>query len=224
MKKIIVTATILLLLATNAHALTLTQQIARTREYLHQTDSANSIYSDTVITEAINSGQRVLENLLSASANKENFLITGCAYTTGSVSITAPTGLKKILEVYDVATTRPYIQLKHEEAHRLYLATTKDPMFIVNAGTITFKPAATSSGTLEVSYQKSYTRLTSGTDTVTVQDRYLEMLTLASAWYVLQQDGQANRAAAIYKQLSDLASLENSQSVNSDVIEKGSGK
>lgn len=209
--------------ATTAEAATLTTQIARVREYLYQTDSTNSTYTDTQITEAINQGQDLLSNLLSYSANYENVLKASCAYTTSSVSITAPSNFKKIISIYDAATYKPYIQIKPEERFRLYSATTKDPAFVIDGGTITYFPASAASGTLEVTYLKAYTTLTSGSDTITVQTRYLNALTLAAVWYALQADNQQARAANIYKLLTDLITIENNAMANSNVIERVQG-
>ena len=87
-------------------ARTLTEQIARTREYIYQTDAANSTFSDAQITEAINSGQELLSNLLSYSANWEN--IATEAYqtigTTGETSLyfpnsTVAVGFKKMISL-----------------------------------------------------------------------------------------------------------------------------
>ena len=198
MKRLILSTLLLVaFFATTAEAATLTTEIARVREMLFSTDSSNSVYSDTLITEAINTSQDLLSNLLSYSANYENVLKASCAYVTGSVSLTSPTGFKKIITVYDAATYKPYIQIKPEEAHRLYSATTKDPAFLIDGGTIKYFPASTASGTLEVVYLKAYTTLSSGSDTIAVQTRYLNLLTLASVWYVLQADNQQARAATI---------------------------
>ena len=216
--------TFMLVLAyTSAEAATLTTQIARTREMLYQSDSSNSTVTDTLIAEAINTSQDLLSNLLSYSANYENVLKASCAYVTGSVSLTSPTGFKKIITIYDAATYKPYIQIKPEEAHRLYSATTKDPAFLIDGGTIKYFPASTASGTLEVVYLKAYTTLSSGSDTIAVQTRYLNLLTLASAWYILQADNQQARAANIYKLLTDLVTIENNSMVNSNIVEKVQG-
>lgn len=221
MKRLIILLSILAALFINipADAATLTTEIARVREYLYQDTAANSTVTDTAITEAINTSQDLLSNLLSYSANYENVLKSSQAYVTGSVSITSPTGFKKIITIYDAATYKPYIQIKPEEAHRLYSATTKDPAFLIDGGTIKYFPASTAPGTLEVVYLKAYPIL-SGSDTVTVQARYLNLLTLASAWYVLQADNQQARAANIYKLLTDLITIENNAMINSNVIER----
>ena len=177
MKRLILSTLLLVaFFATTAEAATLTTEIARVREMLFSTDSSNSVYSDTLITEAINTSQDLLSNLLSYSANYENVLKASCAYVTGSVSLTSPTGFKKIITIYDAATYKPYIQIKPEEAHRLYSATAKDPAFLIDGGTIKYFPASTASGTLEVVYLKAYTTLSSGSDTITVQARYLNIL------------------------------------------------
>ena len=225
MKRLIILLSILAALFINipAEAATLTTQIARVREYLYQTDSTNSTYTDTQITEAINSGQDLLSNLLSYSANFENVQKSSCAYVTGSVSLTSPTNFKKIICVYDSVTYKPYIQIKPEEAFKLYSATTKDPAFFIDGGTIKYFPASAGSGTLEVVYLKAYTTLSSGSDTITVQTRFLNMLTLASVWYILQADNQTARAGNIYKLLTDLVTIENNAMVNSNVIERVQG-
>lgn len=226
MKRFLIATLLLIsiaLIAIPADGATLTTEIARVREMVYSTDSANSVYTDTLITEAIQSGQELLGNLLSYSANYENVLTAQCAYTTGSVSITSPTGMKKVIEIFDVATLKPYIQIKPEEAHRLYSATTKDPMFMINGGTIKFYPAATAPGTLEVNFLKAYTPLSSGSDTISVQTRYLNLLTLASAMLILTWDNQSARAGALKQSLTDQITIENQQMMNSNVIEKASG-
>jgi len=224
MKRLILSTLLLVaFFATTAEAATLTTEIARVREYLYQTDSSNTTVTDTAITEAINTSQDLLSNLLSYSANFENVLKASCAYVTGSVSLTSPAGFKKIITIYDAATYKPYIQVKPEEAHRLYSATTKDPAFFIDGGTIKYFPASTASGTLEVIYLKAYTTLSSGSDTITVQARYLNLLTLASVWYILQADNQQARAANIYKLLTDLVTIENNSLINTNVIERVQG-
>jgi len=207
----------------SANAATLTTEIARVREYVYETDSANSVYTDALITEAIQSGQELVGNLLSYSSNYENVLTSQCAYITVSVSITSPTGMKKVIEIFDVATLKPYIQIKPEDAHRLYSATTKDPMFMINGGVIKFYPAATAPGTLEVNFLKAYTPLSSGSDVISVQTRYLNLLTLASAMLILTWDNQAARAGALKQSLTDQITIENQQMLNSNVIEKTQG-
>lgn len=221
MKRLILISLLLVaFFATTAEAVTLSQEIARVREYLYQTDSSNSTLTDTAITEAVNQSQDLLSNLLSYSANFENVLKASCAYVTGSVSLTSPTNFKKIIALYDASTYKPYIQIKPEEAHRLYFATTKDPAFFIDGGTIKYYPASIASGTLEVVYLKSYTTLVNTSDTIAVQTRFLNLLTLASAWYILQLDNQQARAANVYKLLSDLITIENTANVNTNVIER----
>jgi hypothetical protein len=223
---------------TFAEAATLTTQIARTREYLYQSDSANSTYTDAQITEAINQGQELLSNLLSYSANWENISYalyasskTSEAYFSIPTSTTA-VGLKKIISAFITWPTdafsvkRPMIQVKPEEfPYRFYQGSTKDPTFFMGDGLFRYCPAHPGGGYVWVSilYLKKYTTLSSGSETVTVQDRYLNLLTLCSVWYILQADNQQARAANIYKLLTDLVTIENNALVNTNVIERVQG-
>ena len=98
MKRLVIFLLLATILVTGtAEAATLTTEIARVRSYLYQDDASNSTVTDATITEAINSGQDLLSNLLSYSANYENVLTASAAYTTSSVSITAPSNFKKII-------------------------------------------------------------------------------------------------------------------------------
>ena len=224
MKRLIILLSILAALFINipAEAATLATQIARVREYLYQTDSTNSTYTDTQITEAINQGQDLLSNLLSYSANYENVTSTQLSATTGSVSVSLPSNFKKVINFSSILG-KPYIQIKPEETFRLYLATDKDPCFLLSGGVLAFRPAVTARSFFDLTYLKSYAQLTSGADTVMVQSRYLNILTLASVWYVLQADNQQARAANIYKLLTDLITIENNAMINSNVIERVQG-
>lgn len=233
MKKVIVTATIFLLLATNAYAVTLTQEITRVREYLYQDTAANSTYTDTQITEAINEGQNLLSNLLSLSANHENVIYTnGYLLTTGEAGLslasgTTAVGLKRMIALSVVwpgtalSTAIPAIQVKPEEVPvRFNKGTTKDPTFFIANNYINIYP--TNPGGTEYIiyvYLKAYTTLTSGSDTVTVQTRFLNLLTLAATYYVLQADNQQARAANVLKLITDFITIENTATINSNVIE-----
>ena len=235
MKRFIIAIMALLVFATSAEAVTLAQEIARCREYLYETSSDNSVYTDAQITEAINSAQDLLSNLLSYSSNHENIINSSIAVTaTGEVCIapaSLPVSLKKIISYSIIwpggtaSSMTPCIQIKPEEyPFRFYKGTTKDPVYFYTAGYLWFYPA--NPGGVMGHYivgLKAYTRLVNTTDTVTVQDRYLNFLTLASVWYVLQADNQTNRAGNIYKLLTDLITIENTAMVNSNVVERVQG-
>lgn len=225
MKRLIILLSILAVVFINipADAATLTTEIARVREYLYQTDSSNSTYTDTQITEAINQGQDLLSNLLSYSANYENVTDAQLSATTGSVSVSLPSNFKKVINFSSTPVHKPYIQIKPEENFRLYSATDKDPCFLLSGGTLAFRPAVTATSYFNLTYLKSYARLTSGSDIITVQDRYLNALTLAAVWYILQADNQQARAANIYKLLTDITTIENNSMINSNVIERVQG-
>jgi hypothetical protein len=215
--------------ATTAEAATLTTQIARVREYLYQTDSSNSTYTDTQITEAIKESMTLLENLLSYSARQDNINTATMSYDTGSVllysgttSVYLPSYFGKIIALYD-STGKPYIQIKPEEAFRTRTATTKDPVFIMLNGIFYIYPAPTSSGTLTMIYSKRYFISIDASATISVEEKHINKLTLAAVWYILQADNQQARAANIYKLLTDLVTIENNALVNTNVIERVQG-
>lgn len=221
-----------ILVAGQADAATLTTEIARVREYLYQDTAANSTITDTAITEAINTSQDLLSNLLSYSANYENIVFTSLnSTTTGEVSATLPVDLKKIISVSIIypgstyLTAKPLIQIKPEEwTAKYYSGTAKDPVYSVVNSRLTFWPANTGGTlTIMITYLRAYTTLSSGGTTITVQDRYLNLLTLASVWYILQADNQQARAANIYKLLTDLVTIENNSMANSNIIERIQG-
>jgi len=224
----------------SADAATLATERARVREMLYETDSTNSVYSDALINEAINEGQNLLSNLLSYSANYENVYYTyGLSSTTGETSIACASvsvEFKKIISASilypggTVAGITPLIQVKPEEMPiRYYKGTLKDPTFFIgnstsNVKNIFFYPA-NPGGTIGLYFTllKPYTKLVTDSDTITVQDRYLNLLTLAAAMLVLTWDNQTTRAAALKQSLTDLLTIENNQMLNSNVIEKVTG-
>ncbi len=217
-------------LSTYAEAATLTTTIARVREYIYETDSANSIYTDAQITEAINEGQRLLENLLSASSNFENVSKKQYAVTTGETSISlASLTAQKFKGILNASILlsgayKPMIQVRPEEfAPRFYNGTTKDPVFCFMDGALNFFPAAAAPTTVEVVISKYYTPLVSGSDTVTVQARFERLLIYAAAYIVLQIDNQPTRAAAVKTLLTELITIENQKAANGIVPERVQG-
>lgn len=231
MKRLIILLSILAALFINipAEAATLTTEIARVREYLYQTDSSNSTYTDAQITEAIKEGMVLLENLLSYSARPDNINNVTMSYDTGSVllycgttSVYLPSYFGKIICLYDT-TGKPYIQIKPEELFRIKSATTKDPVFVMLNGVIYVYPIPTSSGILTLVYSKRYFISPDASATISVEEKHINRLTLAAVWYVLQADNQQARANNIYKLLTDLITIENNSMVNTNVVEKVQG-
>lgn len=229
MKRLILFLLLATILVTGqADAATFATQIARVREYLYQTDSSNSIYTDEQITEAINEGMVLLENILSYSARPDNICVDNMSFDTGSVtlyygtsSVFLPPLFGKIIALYD-STGKPYIQIKPEEAFRTRTATTKDPVFIMLNGIFYIYPAPTTSGTLKMIYSKIY-YISPIDGSLTVEFKHLNKLTLAAVWYILQADNQTARAGNIYKLLTDLVTIENNALVNTNVIERVQG-
>ena len=216
-------------LSTNAEAATLTTEIARVREYLYQDTAANSTYTDTQITEAITEGMSLLENLLCYSARTDNVNTATMSFDTGSVllyygttSVYLPSYFGKIISLYDTSG-KPYIQIKPEELFRVKNATAKDPVFVMINGVFYVYPVPTSSGTLTMVYSRRYFISVDASQTISVEAKHLNKLTLAAAWYILQADNQQARAANIYKLLTDLVTIENNSMVNSNVIERVQG-
>ncbi len=223
MKKIMVIATLILLFATICEGATLTTEIDAVRTEIYQTDSANSTITDAQIKMAINQSQEQLCNLLTYGANYENCITASCSYITGAVTLTSPTAFKKIIEVWDSAG-KPYIQIKPEETHRLYgTNTTKDPIFSIEGGVISFRPAATTSGTMYIKYLKGYPRLSSGSDIIAVQDRYLDLITWGAAFILLQNDNQPTAAMGKKQTVTDQLTIENNQMGNGNIVEKMTG-
>lgn len=211
------------------HAGTASDEITAVRSLLFQTESANSIYSDTQILNALNAAQDLLSNLLTYSANHENVAyVTATSTTTSEASFATATisvDLKKIIAAavtYPSGTMTPMIQVKPEEMpYRYSKGTTKDPVYFVGGGNFYFYPANPGgTTTFYFTILKPYPTLATTASTVYVQTRYLNALRIAATWYVLQADNQTNRAALLYKQLTDLLSIENQMMMNSNVIEK----
>lgn len=226
MKKFLCTIAILFVCVTSVEASTLATFRARVREYLYQTDSANSIYPDAMLNESINEGQRLLENLLTGSSNYENVSRKQFLVVTGETSITSASftayNFKSILNasICFGGVYKPMIQVKSEEfAPRFANATTKDPVYCFLDGTFTFYPAATAPTTVEVVISKFYTPLSGDSDTLMVQARFERILIYATSYIVLMLDNQQTRAANVYKLMSELVALENQKAINGNIIE-----
>lgn len=231
MKRLIISILLLVaFFATTAEAATLTTTIARVREYLYEPSAANSIYTDTQITEAINEAQCLLEDLLSASANFENISKKQFAVMTGETSISlANLMAQKFKGILNASILlngvyKPMIQVRPEEfAPRFYNGTTKDPVFCFIDGALNFFPAALSSTTVEISYTKYYAPLVSGSDTLEVQMRFERVLLYAACYIVLAADHQKARADNFYKLLIDLITIKNQKAANGIIPERVQG-
>ena len=71
-----------------------------------------------------------------------------------------------------------------------------------------------------IRYVKGYPRLSTGSDVIAVQDRYLDLLTYTAADILLQNDNQTARAAALKQTVTEQIQIENTNMLNSNVIEK----
>lgn len=221
MKKILIALLLILLFSSISEATTLSDVRTRVRELLYETDEVNSIYTNTLINEAINEAQYMVLDVLPLSANYNMLTTYSVAVTSASNSYDLPTDFRTIVSTSLYG--KPIIQLKQEEFYGKYVnATSKDPMFCIFNNKINIYPAST--GTLEVMYVKQPTFLSGDTDSISLLSEFNRLIILGATIYVLRIDNQPNRSETIARQFLDEVQMKYGIYLNTNNINKGATK
>lgn len=220
MRKIVFGIALTLLLINFAYASTsLLTTRGRVREYLYETDSTNTNYSDTMINESIKQAENMLMDALPASANYNLLQTAAVTLTASKNTYSLPTDFRKLIAASYL--NKPCIQVKPEEFYAKPLnATTKDPMFVILNSTIKFFPDPTSGATAEILYLKQVTQLTSDSDTLSTLLEYDNLVVLLATNHLLKLDNQVIRTQGIDQLIQQYITLIQQNIINSNVIEK----
>lgn len=217
---------IIALLASNAFigvscATSLSSLTAKVRTLLYETTAANSLWADAQIYDAINQSQKFLLDILPASANYNMITEATSSVTVGNNSATLPTDFRRVIQVK--YNGKPAIQVNPDTYYSTIgkATITSDPMFFIRGANIYLFPTV-ASGTKEATllYQKMPTELTASTHEISLIVDYDYLLVLAATQFILQNDNQTARAAAVEKALSNALSPINNRFANTNVIEK----
>ena len=221
MKKIIIAILIILCMTSICEATTLSDVRTRVRELLYETDEVNTIYSNTLLNEAINEGQYMLLDILPSSANYNMKTTSSITLVSGTSAYSLPTDFRTIIS--SSANGKPIIQLREEEFFGKYVnATTKDPMFCIFNNKINVYPN-TLTGTLEIMYMKQPTFMTADTNSITLLSEFDRLIALAATIYVLRIDGQTVRSEAIARQFLDEVAMKAGVYLNTNSVNKKQG-
>ena len=202
-------------------ATTLSDVRTRVRELLYETDEVNTIYSNTLLNEAINEGQYMLLDILPSSANYNMKTTSSITLVSGTSAYTLPTDFRTIIS--SSANGKPIIQLREEEFYGKYVnATAKDPMFCIFNNKINVYPN-TLTGTLEIMYMKQPTFLSEDSDTLSLLSEFDRLIALAAVIYVLRIDNQTIRSEAIARQFLDEVSMKAGVYLNTNSVNKKQG-
>ena len=221
MKKIIIAILIILCMTSICEATTLSAVRARVRELLYETDEVNTIYSNTLLNEAINEGQYMLLDILPSSANYNMKTTSSITLVSGTSAYSLPTDFRTIIS--SSANGKPIIQLREEEFYGKYVnATAKDPMFCIFNNKINVYPNILT-GTLEIMYMKQPTFMTADTNSITLLSEFDRLIALAATIYVLRIDGQTVRSEAIARQFLDEVAMKAGVYLNTNSVNKKQG-
>ena len=202
-------------------ATTLSDVRTRVRELLYETDEVNTIYSNTLLNEAINEGQYMLLDILPSSANYNMKTTSSITLVSGTSAYTLPTDFRTIIS--SSANGKPIIQLREEEFYGKYVnATAKDPMFCIFNNKINVYPNILT-GTLEIMYMKQPTFMTADTNSITLLSEFDRLIALAATIYVLRIDGQTVRSEAIARQFLDEVAMKAGVYLNTNSVNKKQG-
>lgn len=175
---------------------------ARVREYLYEPSSTNSVYSDTLLNESIDKAQDFLLDMMPVSAHYNMQTLYTTTTTASTSAVALPSDFRNVLSV-KVGTKQAW-QIKANDFHNSVLkkATTNDPAFYIMNTSLMLYPTPTDSTTaVELLYVKKPNKWVTDGTTISLLDIYLPLVALEAARYVLMQDNQANRAAAVEKLL-----------------------
>lgn len=209
-----------------AEAATYTDIIARVREYIYEPTAANSIFSDTVITEAIIQGEQYLSDALPLSANTnlntESVILCTPGVSTYSLPATSTIEFRKIIALQYCGV--PAIQVKLEEYYSKPTKPVlgKDSYFTIINDKIKVWPAPTSATqSIELVYQfRTNPTYSSASYPVAIKDEYKYMLVLAACRYLMYVDGQTVRGDSITKELNgELQAIYDGLN-NSNIVER----
>ena len=183
-----------------SEAATLSQVRTRVREYLYETDEVNSIYSNTMLNEAISQAQLYVIDVLPVSANYNMLTTASISLSSGVDSYSLPADFRRMvaLKVGDKQATL----LKPEEYfNKALLASSKDIAYCVIGSKIVISPAPTSSGTAILLYMKQPAALSSDSATLTTLPEFDTPVMLAAVQYILFSDSQTVRVGSLTNEI-----------------------
>lgn len=219
MRKILFALILSLVVIDAAHATILSSVRTRVREYLYETDSTNTNFTDTMINESIRQAENMLMDALPASANYNLLQTAAVTLTASKNTYSLPSDFRKTIAVSYL--NKPAIQIKPEELYaKQLLATTKDPSFVILNSTIKFFPDPSAGSTAEILYLKQVTQLSSDGDTISTLLEYDNIITLIATSHLLKIDNQPLRAAEVDKLIQQYITLIQQNIINSNVIER----
>lgn len=219
MKRLIIAILILFLCFDIAGATTLSDARTRVREMLYETDSTNSIYSDTLLNEAIKEAQFMVLESLPFSANYNMLTTAAVTLINGQATYSLPADFWAYVSCSYKGT--PAIQIRPEEYYgKVRQATIKDPLFCIIASKLVLLPTPTTGDTMEIQYVKTPTDLATDTTSISLLAEYDRLIAVGATWYILNLDNQATRAATTEKLFIALIQKKIDMLRNSNIVEK----
>lgn len=204
MRKLFIALIIVLFTINTATATTLLEIKTKVRNYLHESDTTNTNYNDTMCVEAVNTSIEFLINTLPTSChyNLLELKLQACTPNVGEYAL--PTDFKFIVSTKFYADNTPMIQLSPMNfATARNKATAKDPAFMIYGSKIYIFPYPTLNQQFDYMYMKQPAKMVSDSDTIPLLPIYDEPIVLGAVVHILNMDNQSVRAATIEKYLAN---------------------
>ena len=185
---------------TVSEAATLADVRARVREYLHETDEVNSIYSNTMLNEAITQGQRYVLDVLPTSANYNMLITSTISIVANTEEYTLPVDFRRVVSFHD--GSKQAVQLRPEDYfNKSALMTTKDTAYCIIGSKLIIKPKPTANAVGTLLYMKQPALLTSDASALTTLPEFDTVVMLCAVQYVLFSDNQTARAGSLTNEI-----------------------
>lgn len=186
--------------ASMAEAATLSAIRGRVREYLHETDEVNSIYTNTMLNEAITQGQFFVLDALPVSANYNMLISSPISLSNGVAEYSLPVDFRRVV-AFQVNGKQATLLRPEEYFNKSTLVTTKDSAYCIIGSKLVISPTPTATGTSNLLYMKQPGILTTDASVLTTLPEFDTLVMLSAVQYVLFTDNQTARAGSITNEI-----------------------
>lgn len=201
MKKFIIAIFMILIFSNIAYSMTLAECRGRIREYLYETDESNTLYSNTMIKEAITQAQYFVLDILPASANYNMLITSTIALANGTAEYSLPVDFRRVVN-FKINGKQATLLKPEEYYNKSALIGTKDVAYCIIGSKLVISPTPTAVGISELLYMKQPAILTSDSSTLTTLFEFDNLVVLSAVQYLLFTDNQSARAISVTNEIT----------------------
>jgi len=188
------------LFCTMVEAATLATIRGRVREYLHETDEVNSIYTNVMLNEAITQGQFFVLDALPVSANYNMLISSSISLSNGVAEYSLPVDFRRVV-AFQVNGKQATLLRPEEYFNKSTLVTVKDSAYCIIGSKLVVSPTPTATGTSDLLYMKQPGILTTDASVLTTLPEFDTLVMLSAVQYILFTDNQTARAGSITNEI-----------------------